>query len=55
MSNTKEKQLVKFAEIISGGRVTIPNEQRTQLGLIEGDPVRVWIEDGQILIKKVET
>jgi len=28
-----EKKKVKFAEIIAGGRLTIPNEQRKQMDL----------------------
>ena len=53
MSEEKQKINVKFAEIISGGRVTIPNEQRTQMNLNEGDPIKVWIENNQIHIEKV--
>jgi len=52
-SNTETKSTVKFTEIISGGRLTIPNEQRTKMNLSPGDTVKVWIEDEQIRIEKV--
>ena len=47
------KPTVKYAEIISGGRLTIPSEQRTKLGLETGDPVKVWVEGNQLHIEKV--
>lgn len=50
--SSDEKPKVKFVEIIAGGRLTIPNEQRTQMDLKEGDPVKIWVSDGQIHIEK---
>jgi len=43
---------VKFTEIIVGGRLTIPNEQRKQMNLEVDDPVKIWVADGQIHIEK---
>jgi AbrB family looped-hinge helix DNA binding protein len=38
------------SKITSGGRVVLPAEVRTVLGLKDGDPVRVRLENGELSI-----
>lgn len=36
------------------GRVVIPIDMRTQLGISEKDPVEIYVEDTSIILKKYE-
>jgi AbrB family looped-hinge helix DNA binding protein len=38
------------SKVTSGGRVVLPVEARTALGLKDGDPVRVRLENGELAI-----
>lgn len=36
------------------GRVVIPIDMRTQLGIVEKDPLEIYIEEDSIVLKKYE-
>ena len=37
------------------GRVTFPKEARTMLGMPEGTPVEIYVENGGFIVKPVRT
>lgn len=37
------------------GRVVMPKEIRRIMGIKEGDPLEIWVEDGAVCYKKYET
>ncbi len=43
------------ARVTSGGRVVLPADARAALGLTDGSPVRVRLEDGRITISPIKT
>jgi bifunctional DNA-binding transcriptional regulator/antitoxin component of YhaV-PrlF toxin-antitoxin module len=40
-------------KVAESGRLNLPSNLRKQIGLEDGGPVSVWIEDGEIRIKAV--
>ena len=42
---------VQRGRIVSGGRVQLPAEVRRELGLSDGDPVRIELVDGEVHIR----
>lgn len=39
--------------IVSGGRLQLPAEVRKQLGLSDGDPVRLTVENGELRVRSL--
>lgn len=44
---------VHRGRIVSGGRLQIPADVRKELGLEDGDPVRIQVVDGELHIRSL--
>ena len=47
----KDTGIVRYVDDL--GRVVIPKEIRRTLDIHEGDPIEMWIEKGNIILKRV--
>ena len=45
---------VHRGRIVSGGRLQIPADVRRELGLADGDPVRLYVEDGELRVRSLK-
>jgi AbrB family looped-hinge helix DNA binding protein len=46
---------VHKARIVSGGRLQIPADVRRELGLADGDDVRLVVDDGELRVRSMKT
>ena len=46
------KMNVKYFIFIPVGRIVLPTELRRKLDIKEGDPLEIFVDEGQILLKK---
>lgn len=44
---------VHKGRIVSGGRLQLPADVRRELGLADGDPVRMSIENGELRVRSL--
>jgi len=53
VSGLKDKTIVRVMQLPSRGQITIPAEARRQLGLDEGDLIKLTVRDGKIEIERL--
>lgn len=52
MVNSKSKDTGVIRCIDNAGRLVIPIELRRELGLLTGEPVHMFVEDGRVVVEK---
>lgn len=50
MSNKKDTGVIRCTDNI--GRLVIPIELRREMGLLPGEPVHMFVQDGKVIVEK---